>query len=83
MSTKTEMMGLRAGVLSYVFEGLGERVSKRLDALRERREQRRVADELSMLSDRELADIGVTRGDLHCGSAFGGYEAVALLARRP
>lgn len=39
-------------------------LSRLLRALHTARQQDRVARELSLLSDRELADFGLTRGDI-------------------
>lgn len=42
--------------------GLGQRLGKAIAALRGRQA---VFNELHSLTDRELADIGITRGDIH------------------
>ena len=45
-------------------EGLGARVSRLLAALTEWRRRRVVMQELAMMSDRDLSDIGLTRSDI-------------------
>ncbi|HST75119.1 MAG TPA: DUF1127 domain-containing protein [Acetobacteraceae bacterium] len=42
--------------------GLGQRIGQAVSAIRGRQ---RVFNELHSLTDRELADIGITRGDIH------------------
>ncbi|MBO1074818.1 DUF1127 domain-containing protein [Roseomonas marmotae] len=44
---------------------IGQWFRKAFRAILEYPRRRRVMDELSMLSDRELADIGLSRGDIH------------------
>lgn len=44
--------------------GLMLSLSRAFHALSERARRRRAAAELNALSDRELADVGITRGDI-------------------
>jgi uncharacterized protein YjiS (DUF1127 family) len=52
----------RSGLLAR----LRRHVSRLSGALAEARERRAVLHELNMLSDRDLADIGLSRADLGC-----------------
>jgi uncharacterized protein YjiS (DUF1127 family) len=50
--------------------GFSQVVGRAFRALSERSRRRRAFAELNALTDRELADIGITRGDI--GQALGG-----------
>lgn len=50
--------------------GLSQILGRAFHALSERSRRRRAAAELNALTDRELADIGITRGDI--GNVLGG-----------
>jgi uncharacterized protein YjiS (DUF1127 family) len=54
----------RLPLAARVFAALGGGMAALARKIAERAERRAVLDELSRLSDRELADIGLTRGDL-------------------
>jgi uncharacterized protein YjiS (DUF1127 family) len=68
MSHYNAMLRGRAGVMALALESLGNaifgNVARSYQAERERRELGR---ELSRLTDRELADIGLTRADVPRG----------------
>lgn len=78
-----DILGARASVLAFAFQGASTGLSGLLDRMRARREQRRVTEQLSALSDRELDDIGLTRGDVQDMGGMSDMNPLSLLARRP
>ena len=73
MSTFNQLIAGRAGAMAFVVQGLAERADRVLTGYRVRRDRARVESELSALSDRELLDIGLNRGDV--GQRLHGYYA--------
>lgn len=64
MSTHTALMRSRAGAMTQFAEGLAGGLTAVVGFVSERAERVRVYRELSGLSDRDLADIGITRTDI-------------------
>jgi uncharacterized protein YjiS (DUF1127 family) len=72
MSTTYGATGLRqTAALAYRLSSFFKR---RWDALQERRERHRLRDALSDLSDRELMDIGITRGEIDYAASHRGID---------
>lgn len=82
MSMTTSTIPSRAGAMTLVAEGFSNRFTAIRSHLAARAERRRVFAELSGMSDRDLADIGVDRADVPRIAGFGEYQAMALLGRR-
>ncbi len=64
MSTSTALMRSRAGAMTQFAEGLSMGLLAVSGFVAERAERARVYRELSNLTDRDLADIGIDRHDL-------------------
>ena len=64
MSTSTALMRTRAGAMTQCAEGLSSGLMAFSGLVSERAERTRVYRELSALSDRDLADIGIGRHDV-------------------
>lgn len=64
MSIDTFMSHSRVGVVSQMADGFASGVSAVAGFVSDELTRRRVAHELSALSDRDLADIGVVRDDI-------------------
>jgi uncharacterized protein YjiS (DUF1127 family) len=64
MSTHSALMGSRIGVMTQFAEGVTGGVSAVTGYFAARAERARVYRELSNLTDRDLEDIGVTRGEI-------------------
>ncbi len=64
MSTSTALMRTRAGAMTQFAEGLSSGLMAFSGFVSERAERTRVYRELSALSDRDLADIGIGRHDV-------------------
>ena len=82
MSMTHTAMQSRAGAMTVVAEGFSDRFNAIRGYLSARAERRRVLAELSNLSDRDLADIGVNRADVPRIAGFGDYPALSVIARR-
>ena len=82
MTNNHAIMKSRAGAMSFVAEGFSNRFSAIRAQLSARAERRRVYAELSAMSDRDLADIGVNRGEVPRIAGFTDFPALALIARR-
>lgn len=78
-----DILSARAGVLAFAYQGAANGLSGLFSRIRARREQRRVTEQLSALSDRELDDIGLTRGDVQDIGSFADMNPLSLLVRRP
>ena len=65
MSIYNEMVRGRAGVMSFAAEALGNAIFGNVArSFKEEKERRELGRELARLSDRELADIGLSRADV-------------------
>lgn len=65
MSIYNEMVRGRAGVMSFAVEALGNAIFGNVtQSFKAERERRELGRELAHLSDRELADIGLSRADV-------------------
>jgi uncharacterized protein YjiS (DUF1127 family) len=64
MSTTTALMRSRAGAMTQFAETFAGGLAATLAYLSKQAESRRVYRELSGLSDRDLADIGISRSDV-------------------
>lgn len=65
MSIYSEMVRGRAGVMSFAAEALGNAIFGNVtQSFKAERERRDLSRELARLSDRELADIGLSRADV-------------------
>ena len=82
MSTHTALMRSRAGVMTQFAEVISSGLSDVGHFFAARAERRRVEAELSNLSDRDLSDIGINRGDIPHIAGFGNMPALTLMARR-
>ncbi len=71
MHKNNSLITNRAGVMVAALGGLTEGLMNLTANWGERAERRRVADQLSALSDRELADIGLSRGDIPSVTIWG------------
>ena len=72
MSTTYGATGLgQAAALAYRVSRFFKR---RWDALRERHERQKLRDALSNLSDRDLMDIGITRGEIDYAASHRGID---------
>jgi len=72
MSTTYGATGLgQAAALAYRVSSFFKR---RWDALQERRERQRLRDALSNLSDRDLMDIGISRGEIDYVASHRGID---------
>ncbi|MEZ5923780.1 MAG: DUF1127 domain-containing protein [Hyphomicrobiaceae bacterium] len=68
MSQYNEMLRGRAGVMSFALESLGNAIFGNVtQSIQKERDRRELGRELARLSDRELADIGLTRADVPRG----------------
>lgn len=68
MSIYSEMVRGRAGVMSFAAEALGNAIFGTVSqSFKSGRERRELGRELARLSDRELADIGLSRADVPRG----------------
>ena len=68
MSYYNEMLRGRAGVMAFAIESLGNAIfGNVVRSFQEDRDRRALGRELSRLTDRELADIGLTRADVPRG----------------
>jgi len=81
MSTHTNTLKGRAGAVSHFAEGLIDSFLAVKANLAARAERRRVSAELSRMSDRDLADIGISRGDIPRVSGFSDFSDVSRIAR--
>ena len=75
-------MRSRAGAMTQFAESFSGGISAISGFLAARSERRRVYHELSNLSDRDLADIGIDRSDVPRIAGFTDLPALTLLARR-
>ena len=82
MSTQTALLRSRAGAMTQFAETFAGGISAIAGYLAAQVERRRVYHELSSLSDRDLADIGISRGDVPRIAGFAGMPALTLLSRR-
>lgn len=64
MSKNMNILSSRAGVLESVANGVTDGIVQLFASARRKRDEARLADQLGRLSDRELLDIGLTRGDV-------------------
>jgi uncharacterized protein YjiS (DUF1127 family) len=64
MHNDNEFTGTRAGVMATALTGVSTGLFSLASGWSERAERRRVTDQLNALTDRELTDIGLTRGDI-------------------
>ncbi len=64
MSKNMNILNSRAGVLEIVANGVTDGIVQLFASARRKRDAARLADQLGRLSDRELLDIGLTRGDV-------------------
>ena len=72
MSTTYGATGLgQAAALAYRVSSFFKR---RWDALQERRERQKLRDALSNLSDRDLMDIGISRGEIDYVASHRGID---------
>lgn len=78
-----DILSARAGVLALAYSGAAAGLAGLIERLRERREKRRVIEQLSALSDRELDDIGLSRGDVQEINNLRDMNPLSLLVRRP
>jgi uncharacterized protein YjiS (DUF1127 family) len=68
MSHYNEMLRGRAGVMAFALESLGNAIFGSVArSMKEERERRELSRELARLTDRELADIGLSRSDVPRG----------------
>ena len=68
MSNYNNMLHGRASVMSFAVEALGNAIFGNVtQSFRTRRERRELGRELARLTDRELADIGLSRADVPRG----------------
>jgi uncharacterized protein YjiS (DUF1127 family) len=68
MSHYNEMLRGRAGVMAFALESLGNALFGTITrSFKEERERRELGRELARLTDRELADIGLSRADVPRG----------------
>ena len=68
MSYYNEMLRGRAGVMSFALESLGNAIFGSVtQSFKAERDRRNLGRELGRLTDRELADIGLTRADVPRG----------------
>ena len=82
MSTQTALMRSRAGAMTQFAATLAVGVSALGTFLAAQAEKRRVYHELSMLSDRDLADIGIAREDVPRIAGFAGDATLPRLTRQ-
>lgn len=82
MSNTTNTLRTRAGVVDQAFQAIGAGIGGLAALLRRQREKERLAAELSVLTDRELADIGLSRADVP-QSVWGSYGTAYTVFRRP
>lgn len=82
MSNRTEVLRTRAGVMDQAFQTIGAGFSSLASMLRRQRDKERLAAELSLLTDRELADIGLTRADVP-QTFWSTYGTANSIFRRP
>jgi uncharacterized protein YjiS (DUF1127 family) len=68
--------------MDHAFQTIGSGISSLTAMLKRQRDKERLAAELSLLTDRELADIGLTRGDVP-QTFWGNYGAANSIFRRP
>ena len=82
MSTSINIMRSRAGAMTQIGESLSNRVASIAAYLAARAERNRVYAELSRLSDRDLADIGISRGEVPRVAGFSDAMAPSLFTNR-
>ncbi len=83
MSNNLNLLTTRAGVMAAAVNGISAGIWSLASSLSERADRRKLADQLSALSDRELEDIGLTRGDIPTVSFWGDAGAFEVTPRRP
>jgi uncharacterized protein YjiS (DUF1127 family) len=64
MNHHNDYIGTRAGVMAAALSGMSAGISAMTSGWNQRSQQRRLTAELSKLTDRELADIGLHRADI-------------------
>jgi len=82
MSTLNTTLKGQAGATTSFASSLIDGFSAVSANLAARAERRRVHNELSHMSDRDLADIGIGRADIDRVAGYGADPALALSLRR-
>jgi len=82
MNTLNTTFKNQSGVMTHLAGGLAGGFAAVMANLAARVERRRVYSELSAMSDRDLADIGIGRADIGRVAGYSEFPALALGARR-
>ncbi|MCI4661067.1 MAG: DUF1127 domain-containing protein [Neomegalonema sp.] len=71
LNTNAARVGAAPKAKSGLFAGLSKRVDHWLEQYREKRALAEAAAELGAMSDRELYDLGLSRGQIHQAVQYG------------
>jgi uncharacterized protein YjiS (DUF1127 family) len=82
MVTNGNIAGTRSAGANSVLAAFGRAFAQISEQIREHRARRRVVDELSRMSERELMDIGLTRFDVPVMRVFGVSDPANLFGGR-